>query len=201
MLKARRLKSGDRIAAVTLSWGGPGACPHRYKAGKRQFEEAFGMTVVEMAHTCRDPEWIARNPQARAEDLMAAFADNSIKGIISTIGGDDSIRMLPFLDLSIIRENPKVFVGYSDTTVSHLACYKAGLSSFYGPAFMSGFAENCGMHRYLEQSFRQILFATEPVGLIEPNTEGWTVESLDWNDPANQNKKRKLTASKGWRFL
>ena len=143
MLKPRRLKRGDRIAAVTLSWGGPGKYPHRYEVGKRQFEEVFGLSVVEMAHTLSEPDWIAKNPQARAEDLMSAFADSSISGIISTIGGDDSIRILPFLDLSIIRANPKAFVGYSDTTVSHLACYKAGLSSFYGPAFMSGFAENC----------------------------------------------------------
>jgi hypothetical protein len=66
MLKARRLKPGDRIAAVTLSWGGPGTYPHRHEAGKRQFQEAFDLTVVEMPHTLADPRWIAENPQARA---------------------------------------------------------------------------------------------------------------------------------------
>jgi muramoyltetrapeptide carboxypeptidase LdcA involved in peptidoglycan recycling len=201
MLKSRRLKHGDRIAAVTLSWGGPGTYSHRYKAGKRQFEEVFGLAVVEMAHTLSQPEWIAKNPQARAEDLMSAFEDNSISGIISTIGGDDSIRILPYLDLAKIRENPKAFIGYSDTTVSHLACYKAGLASFYGPAFMSGFAENCGMHPYLVESFRKALFAVEPIGIVNPNTDGWTVEHLDWNDPSNQNRQRKLTPNTGWRYV
>ena len=48
---------------------------------------------------------------------MAAFADDSIDGIVSTIGGTDSIRILPYLDLQVIRDHPKVFMGFSDTTI------------------------------------------------------------------------------------
>jgi muramoyltetrapeptide carboxypeptidase LdcA involved in peptidoglycan recycling len=77
---------------------------------------------------------------------MEAFLDPSIKAIISTIGGDDSIRLMPFVDLNIIGNNPKIFMGYSDTTVTHFMCLKAGLSSFYDPAVMNGFAENTAMH-------------------------------------------------------
>jgi muramoyltetrapeptide carboxypeptidase LdcA involved in peptidoglycan recycling len=65
---------------------------------------------VESRHALADHEWLASHPEARASDLMEVFADPSIKGIVSTIGGDDSIRILPFLDLSVIRENPKVFL-------------------------------------------------------------------------------------------
>jgi len=65
---------------------------HRYEAGKKQLQDEFGLVVVEMPHTLRDAGWLHRNPQARAEDLMAAFRDPTIKGIICTIGGDDSIR-------------------------------------------------------------------------------------------------------------
>lgn len=201
MIKPKALKSGDRIATVTLSWGGPAVFPHRYKAGKQQLKEAFGVEVVEMEHTLASADWIAANPKARAQDLMAAFADDSIDAIVSTIGGNDSIRILPFLDLDLIAENPKPFIGYSDTTVSHLACYKAGLVSFYGPAIMSGFAENCGLHPYLEQSFRKVLFADSLDCSIVPNTEGWTVEHLDWAKPENQNIKRKLNPAPGWNFL
>jgi len=153
IIKPKSLKAGGRVAAVTLSWGGPGLFPKRYEAGKKQFEQAFGLTVIETAHALADSDWIYSNPEARADDLMSAFEDDSISGIISTIGGEESLRILPYLDLETIRKHPKVFVGYSDTTVSHLACFKAGLVSFYGPAFMSGFAENCGMHAYLEDSF------------------------------------------------
>ena len=185
-IRPERLRPGDIVAAVTLSWGGPGTFPHRYAAGKRQFEEEFGCRVVETRHALRDAAWIAANPKARADDLMEAFADRSIRAVISTIGGDDSIRILPFLDLDVLRTHPKIFMGYSDTTVTHFACMAAGMTSYYGPAFMAGFAENCGMHRYLVDSVRRTLFSTEPVGQVSPNTYGWTVERLEWSDPANR---------------
>lgn len=201
MQKPARLQAGDRVATVSLSWGGPGAIPHRYEAGKRQLEEEFGVQVVEMPHTLADPDWVARNPQARADDLMQAFADPSIKAIISTIGGDDSIRILPYLDLETIRSNPKIFMGYSDSTMTHFACYKAGLVSFYGPAIMAGFGENAGMFPYMVESVRQLLFSAQAPGEIRPNEGGWTVEHLDWNDPLNQTRPRKLNGAMAWRYL
>jgi len=201
LTKPPALKPGDKVAAVTLSWGGPGTFPHRYLAGKMQFEKEFGLHVVESEHALRCPKWLAKNPRARAADLMAAFVDPSIKAIISTIGGDDSVRLLPYLDLDVIRRHPKIFMGYSDTTVTHLACFKAGLGSFYGPSFMSGFAENTGIFPYTAQWVRKTLFSTDPIGPIEPNTAGWTVERLEWADPDNQLRKRKCTASTGWKFL
>src|SRR5215467_6294315 len=150
-LKPQKLSPGDKIATVSLSWGGPGTFPHRYEIGKRQLQDEFNLQVVEMPNTLKEADWLARHPQARAEDLMQAFADPALKGIFSTIGGDDSIRLLPYIDLDIMRNNPKIFLGYSDTTISHLICYKAGLVSFYGPSLMAEFAENGGMFPYTLQ--------------------------------------------------
>ena len=200
-IKPARLRPGDTVAAVTLSWGGPGTYLHRYEAGKRQFEEEFGCRVVETRHALRDAAWIAANPKARADDLMDALADDSVRAIISTIGGDDSIRILPHVDLGVIRAHPKIFMGYSDTTVTHFAWMAAGVVSFYGPAFMSGFAENGGMDRYLVESVRRTLFSGEAVGEVRANTNGWTVERLDWADPANQALRRALRPATGWRWL
>ena len=132
---------------------------------------------------------------------MAAFVDPSIKGIISTIGGDDSIRILPYLDLGVIRDNPKILMGFSDTTITHLACFKAGLTSFYGPAIMAGFAENGGLFPYMADSVRRTLFDSAPVGEIKPNREGWTAEQLTWAVPANQMKRRSLNPADGWNWL
>ena len=199
-IKPKMLRPGSRIAAISLSWGGPGTIPYRYQIGKQQFEEEFDVTVVETAHALRDADWLAKNPKARADDLMAAFADETIDGIISTIGGEDSIRTLSYLDLDLIRDNPKVFMGFSDTTISHAACFKAGIVSFYGPSFMAGFAENCGMFPYMVDSVRRTLFSVEPVGVIEPNSTGWTVEHLPWENPENQSIRRKLNPCTGWRF-
>ena len=46
-MKPQMLRPGSRIAAISLSWGGPGTIPYRYEIGKQQFEEAFGVTVIE----------------------------------------------------------------------------------------------------------------------------------------------------------
>jgi muramoyltetrapeptide carboxypeptidase LdcA involved in peptidoglycan recycling len=201
LLKPRKLQPGDRVATVSLSWGGAGTYPHRYEAGKRQLQDEFGLQVVEMPHTLCGADWLSRNPRTRAEDLMLAFSDDSIKAVISTIGGDDSIHILPYLDLEILRSNPKIFQGYSDSTIAHLACLKAGLMSFYGPSIMAGFAENSGLFPYMVDSVRRIIFSSAPIGEILPNASGWTVERLDWANPAHQSHKRKLNPTRGWNFL
>ena len=71
MIKPPKLNPGDKVATVSLSWGGPSAFPHRYRAGVRQLENEFGLTVVEMPHTLKDAGWLARNPEARAADGSA----------------------------------------------------------------------------------------------------------------------------------
>lgn len=145
LVKPRALRPGDRVAIVSTSWGGPAVFPYRYEAGKRYLADAFGLAPVEMPHALREADWLDQNPQARAEDIHAAFSDPSIRGVIASIGGDDAIRLIRHIDLSLIADNPKVFLGYSDPTVLHFGCLKAGLCSFYGPTIMSGFAENGGM--------------------------------------------------------
>jgi muramoyltetrapeptide carboxypeptidase LdcA involved in peptidoglycan recycling len=200
MIKPKKLQPGDKVAAISLSWGGPGTFPDRYETGKQQFQQEFDLAVVETPHALRDEEWLHKHPQARADDLMQAFADPAIKAIISTIGGDDSIRLFPYLDLNVIRDNPKIYMGYSDATTTHLACFQAGLVSFYGPTMMAEFAENGGIFPYVAGSVRKTLFTSAPSGVIEPATS-WTVERLDWADPANQSRKRTLTSSSGWKFI
>jgi muramoyltetrapeptide carboxypeptidase LdcA involved in peptidoglycan recycling len=175
--------------------------PRAYQDGKRQLQEAFGIEVVESRHAMADIHWLAAHPEARAADLMEVLKDSSIHGIISTIGGDDSIRMLPFLDYSVIRENPKVFLGYSDSTITHFAFLKAGVTSFYGPSLMAGFDENGGLPPYMAESVRQVLFTPSPCWLIPPNSGGWTCASWDWADEKRNEKKRTLQRCSGWKWL
>lgn len=134
--------------------------------------EEFGLEVVETAYALKDAEWLSAHPEARAADLMDAFTDPSIRGVIASIGGDDSIRLIPHLDLEVIRHNPKIFVGYSDPTAIHFACLKAGVTSLHGPTVMSGFAENGGMSRLTAATFRKVAFEAEPMGEVPPDTEG-----------------------------
>jgi muramoyltetrapeptide carboxypeptidase LdcA involved in peptidoglycan recycling len=197
LAKPQRLRPGDRVAIVTPSWGGPAAFPHRYATGKQQLSETFGLDLVEMPHALAAPDWLARHPEARAADLMVAFADPAIKGIIASIGGDDAVRLIRHVDLAMIAANPKVVLGYSDITVLHFGCLKAGLGSFYGPTIMAGFGENGGIFDYLAQSVRRTLFGTEAIGRLEPNRDGWTDERLSWGDPSLQNRRRRLNPSSG----
>ena len=201
IIKPRKLAPGDKVATLSLSWGGPSIFLYRYQVGVQQLKDEFGLDVVEMPNTLRPASWLSQNPRARADDFMQAFDDPTIKGVFTTIGGDDSIRLLPFLDLDVIRNNPKVFLGYSDNTIQHLVCYQAGLVSFYGPSIMAEFAENGGMFPYMVHSLRKAIFSSETLGDIQPSTEGWTADHLDWADPANQKVKRKLNPSTGWTFL
>jgi muramoyltetrapeptide carboxypeptidase LdcA involved in peptidoglycan recycling len=201
MIKPRTLRPGDRIAAISLSRGWPNVYPQAYQDGKHQLQEAFGVEVVESRHALADLEWLAAHPEARAADLMEVLQDPTIQGIVSTIGGDDSIRMLPFLDYSIIRQNPKVFLGYSDSTVTHFAFLKAGVVSFYGPSLMAGFDENGGLPPYMAESIRQLLFTPSPSVLISPNPDGWTIESWEWGNEWRNARKRKLRQCSGWKWL
>jgi muramoyltetrapeptide carboxypeptidase LdcA involved in peptidoglycan recycling len=201
LIKPNKLTRGDTIAAITLSWGGAGLFPYRYQIGKNRLKEIFGLNVIETKHAMRDPEWIYNNPQARAADLMEAFENPEIKGIFSIIGGDDSIRLLPYINYDIIRKNPKIFLGFSDTTVEHFICLKAGLGTFYGPAILTAFAENVSMHRYTIESLNKNFFTSDVIGKLPQNNEGWTAKFLDWEIITNQEITRKLNAPDSWRFI
>ena len=198
--KPVRLNEGDRVAAVSLSWGGAGDPDilWRYQIGKERLEE-FGLTVVEMPHTLKGSEYVYKHPEERAHDLMDAFQDPSIKGIFSCIGGDDSIRMLPYIDYEIIKRNPKIFLGYSDSTVTHFICYKAGLMSYYGPSILAEFAENVRAFDYTNQWVRKVLFSGELIGGVKPPSE-WTSEYIPW-EKENWTRKRKTAPHSGYEVL
>lgn len=201
LIRPPRLRRGDTIAVASPSWGGPAVLPHRYEAGIRQLRDHWGLEVVELEHARADPAWIADNPAARAADLHAALRDNSVAAIFTSIGGDDSIRVLPHLDLELVRARPKALLGFSDTTCVHMAWHRAGVVSYYGGAVMCGFAENTGMLDYFVDGIDTALFG-DPVEHEWPElTTGWTVERLDWDDPSNQGVARTLEPSTGRRWL
>lgn len=75
---------------------------------------------------------------SRVADLEAAFADESVDAILTTIGGFNSNELLSYLDFELIAQNPKIFCGYSDTTALLNAIYaKTGMPTYMGPAYSS----------------------------------------------------------------
>lgn len=201
LIKPKKLYKGDKIATVSPSWGGAGDKDllWRYEQGKKRLEDVFGLQVVEMRNTLKGSNYIYTHPEKRAEDLMQAFSDKSIKGIFACIGGSDSIRLLPYIDFEIIRKNPKVFMGYSDSTVIHYMCLKAGISSFYGPSILVDFAENVAMSDYTVNWLKRTLFSTEVLGEI-PQSENWTSEFLPW-EIENKYTQREFKINNGYELL
>jgi muramoyltetrapeptide carboxypeptidase LdcA involved in peptidoglycan recycling len=199
LVKPRALRVGDTVAVISLSSGLSAAFPHRDEAGKRQLAKTFGVRVVDTPNALRDNTFLRANPQARADDLHWALTNEDVAGIVTTIGGDDSIRTVPYLDLDLIAANPKVFMGFSDTTVQHLVNRRAGIATFYGPSLLAGLAENGGIHPFVESSVRTALFSTEPFEL-EAATE-YTEEFLDWSDAALGKQRRRWWPNPGWAWL
>ncbi|WP_066389412.1 S66 family peptidase [Neobacillus mesonae] len=201
LIKPKKFQPGDCVATVSPSWGGAGdpELRWRYEQGVKRLEEVFGLKVVPMPNSLKGGEYLYNNPQARAEDLMTAFSDERIKGIFANIGGEESIRLLLYIDFDVIRKNPKIFMGYSDVTISHLFCHKAGVSSFYGPAILTDFAENVEMDPYTIEMVKRTLFSTEAIGEIQPVKE-WTSERLEWIE-ANKDKRRKMRPNTGYELL
>ncbi len=181
LTKPEALKRGDKVATVSSSFGGAGDkdMRWRYDQGVQRLEEVFGLEVIPMPHSLKGSDYLYNHPEKRAEDLMTAFRDPEIKVIISNIGGEESIRLLPYIDFEVIRQNPKIVTGYSDTTITHLFCWKAGLSSHYGLALLVDLAENIQMDPYTIDMVQRTMFSTDVIGEIAPPKE-WTSEFLDW---------------------
>ncbi len=192
MIKPKRLKKGDKVVIVSLSWGGLGdeELLHKYALGKKRLEEEFGLVVVAAKYALKGTKFIKEHPELRARDLLEAFADTTVKGIICAIGGEDSIRLLPYIDYDVIRNNPKIFMGYSDSTVNHLMMYKAGLISFYGPSLMCEFGEYVAMFDYTRNAVQRFLFE-ETKNYYIKSSPVWSKDWIVWK-PENINKQRQL---------
>ena len=196
MIKPKKLKKGDKVAIVSLSNGlaGEEMFIHRYELGKKRLEQ-LGFNVVTMKNALKGIEYLYNHPEKRAEDFMEAILDKDIKGIICNIGGDDTIRLLPYIDFEAIANNPKVFMGYSDTTINHFMMQKAGVVSYYGPAVMTDFAENNNMHTYTLKYINEVLLENME-DIVIKSSDKWTSEYLDWAIEENDNISRKMNEEK-----
>jgi len=147
MIKPKKLSSGDKIAIVSLSRGilGLPGCKHELDIAIKRLKE-YGLEPVIMPNALKDIKYLEEHPEARAKDLKNAFMDESIKAIITAIGGIDTYKTIPYLMedkefIEAVKNNPKIFTGFSDTTNNHLMFNKLGLSTFYGPCLLVDIAE------------------------------------------------------------
>lgn len=99
--------------------------------------EARGYRVTLGAGAWERDDYVAGDPQARADDLNALFADPDVDIVQALQGGFGSAQMIPYIDFDVIAANPKPLVGYSDITALHVALrQRAGLATIYGNGLM-----------------------------------------------------------------
>jgi muramoyltetrapeptide carboxypeptidase LdcA involved in peptidoglycan recycling len=113
----------------------------------------------------------------RVAEVHSAFADSDVKAIVCTTGGAPANELLPYLDYELIKQNPKIFVGFSDITVLHYAIYaKTGLRTFYGPNCLD-MGEFPEPSQFTDHHFWHVLKDANapetPVGRI-PRSTVWT---------------------------
>lgn len=202
MKKPKALKPGDKVAIVSLSAGtlGEPQFIHKYHIAKRRMED-YGLQVVPMPNALKGWDYLYRHPEARAQDLMDAFRDPAIKAVFNAIGGDDTIRLLPYIDFDVLRENPKIFTGFSDTTTNHFMMAKAGLTSYYGLSVLCDWSEYIAINEYSEPFIRDMLFAPKPTLNIPASTFCSYEPDKVWWKEENQNTARKCCPNMGYEIL
>lgn len=148
-----KLKSGDKIGIVS-----PATRPPDEKKLQRgiAYLKSKGFAVKVGSHVLDEYGYLAGRDQDRADDLNAMFRDPAIKAIICSRGGYGTPRLLHLIDYEAIRENPKIFVGYSDiTALQHALLAQSNLITFSGP--MVAVEMGAGIDPFTETQFWPLL--------------------------------------------
>lgn len=187
-----KLTAGDKVAVVSPSFAAPGMFPAVHEISMRRLREELGVEPVEYPTTRR----LNATSQDRAADLTAAFADPSIRAVLASIGGDDQLTVLPFLDPEVVAANPKPFCGYSDNTNSLNWLWNLGVVSYHGGSTMVHLGRGGGVHPVSMSSLRAALFTGGDLELYP--VEMFSEDELDWNDPASLAKQASTLPAPGW---
>ena len=128
--KPARLRTGDQIGVISPA--GP-VSEADLQPGLKLLESS-GFRVRLGPNVYNRQGYLAGEDEARLEDLHDMLQDQEIKAIFCARGGYGSLRLLDKIRYDMIKENPKIFVGYSDMTALLMAIHaKTGLVTFHGP--------------------------------------------------------------------
>ena len=144
LLKPRAVPSDARVAVVS-----PASTPkpERIERGMQALRALGYVPQASENVFSRGPLYFAGTAEERLSDLHHAFADDDVRAIFSTRGGYGSNYLLDGLDLDLIAESAKPFVGYSDLTALQLWLLdQVQLPVFHGPMLSADFAREDGVH-------------------------------------------------------
>lgn len=134
----QKLKPGDEVRVIAPSRSMVILGEDCKQIATERLEEmglkvTFGKYVMEA-----DDDYLVASVEHRAEDLNEAFRDPNVKAILTVIGGFNSNQILKYIDYEAIRNNPKIFCGFSDITALIDSIYaKTGLTMYYGSHYSS----------------------------------------------------------------
>lgn len=166
------LRPGDRVALVCAS----SAVPEERLEPAVNAVKALGLEPVVYPTCCyvnRHGNFAATDAQ-RAKDLMDAFLDPEIVGVLSIRGGYGAGRLLPMLDLDAMAAAGKFFSGYSDVTALHIPLNNRGLTTWHTVMPSTEFYKE--VDNFTMEELRWALFGGGPKML--PYPEGWAAETL-----------------------
>jgi muramoyltetrapeptide carboxypeptidase len=166
ILKPPALKKGDVIGIVS-----PASSPDDFTRIEQgvKYLESLGYRVKLGKHIFKRYGYLSSTDDERADDLNEMFADEKVKAIICVRGGYGTPRLLDKVDYNLIKEKPKIFVGYSDITALQLAIFKkTGLVTFSGPMLAVDIYSN--FDSFAEDFFWRILTSREKkIEIKNPN--------------------------------
>lgn len=194
-----------KVAIISLSRGilGEPFISHELEIGLNRLKR-YGLEVITTESALKGMEYIKNNPKERAKDLLNALNDKSIDMILCAIGGDDTYRLLPYLfendELKkAIKDNKKIFLGYSDTTWNHFMFNKVGFKTFYGQAFITDLCElENEMLPYSRKYFEELI-NKKSISKIEPS-DVWYSERTNF-DASQIGTKRIVHKNEGFQLL
>src|SRR5262245_60667112 len=138
IIKPKSLLRGDTIGVVAPP--GPVNRERMERALGRVQERGFRIKTY--GDIFRSSGYLAGDDDTRAAELMAAFADPETSAVWCARGGYGVVRLLEQIDFEVIRQNPKVFIGFSDITILHIAIQqRTGFITFHGPNLQDGFGK------------------------------------------------------------
>jgi muramoyltetrapeptide carboxypeptidase len=138
IIKPKALRRGDAIGVIAPA--GPVNRERMERALGRVRERGYRITTYGDIYRSRG--YLAGDDATRAAELMAAFTDPETAAVWCARGGYGVARILDRLDFDVIGRNPKVFVGFSDITLLHVAIQqRTGLITFHAPNLQDGFGK------------------------------------------------------------
>ncbi len=201
MKKPKRLVAGSKIAIISPSNGLPHLFPGIYELGLQNLKDILGFEIIEMPTARMSPDDLYRNPQWRANDINECFKNDQIDGIITSIGGYESVRILPYLDTEIIMNNPKFIMGFSDATTFLAYFNLLGMVTFYGPSVMAGLAQLQHLPDEYVQHVKSLLLE-DHYPYAYKSFAKWTNGYQDWSKPDTLGQCREFHNNEdGWTFI